>query len=366
MRKELFIFSLAVLLPLLLQSQKYSNEFLRFGTGAKALGMGSAQTAGVKDVTAGYWNPGALSNLQDDIQVGFMHAEWFAGIGKYDYLAVAAPLKKMGNDQAVGFSFIRFGIDDIPNTLELFEDDGTINYNNIENFSAADYALIFSYSRQAFLPGLHVGANAKIIRRSVGKFASAWGFGLDVGATYGLTDQIKLGATIRDITGTFNAWRFNFTQEELQTLQITGNELPEKSVEATAPSVTTGIQIGQDFGKFGGNLAADLTFFLDGQRNTLLNSSFASIDPAIGLEGHYNNAIFLRLGISQFQRTEDFDGSKSLIAQPSFGLGLKLYSINLDYAFTNFNNSTNQYSHIFSVVLDLDLDFIKRAVKQAN
>jgi len=33
---------------------KYSNEFLSIGVGARALGMGSTQTAVVEDVTSGY------------------------------------------------------------------------------------------------------------------------------------------------------------------------------------------------------------------------------------------------------------------------------------------------------------------------
>ena len=39
---------------------KYSNEFLAIGVGARALGMGSAYTAVVNDVTSGYWNPAGL------------------------------------------------------------------------------------------------------------------------------------------------------------------------------------------------------------------------------------------------------------------------------------------------------------------
>ena len=50
-------------------------------------------------------------------------------------------------------------------------------------FSAADYAFITSYARKLnILDGIRFGSNFKIIHRRAGEFASAWGFGLDVGA----------------------------------------------------------------------------------------------------------------------------------------------------------------------------------------
>ena len=75
---------------------KYSNEFLTIGVGARSLGMGYSHVAAVNDVTAGYWNPAGLLGVRGDLQVGAMHSEYFAGIAKYDYIAIA----KVGTRQA--------------------------------------------------------------------------------------------------------------------------------------------------------------------------------------------------------------------------------------------------------------------------
>ena len=123
------------------QFRKYSNEFLNIGAGARGLAMGSAQVASVNDGTAGYWNPAGLVGVKDHPQVNLMHAEYFAGIGKYDYASVAFPTAN--NKRTFGITGLRFAVDDIMNTLFLVEPDGSINYNNIQAFSSADYAFHF-------------------------------------------------------------------------------------------------------------------------------------------------------------------------------------------------------------------------------
>ena len=74
--------------------QKYSNEFLAIGVGARAHGMSGAQTAITNDLSAAYWNPAGLTSIEAPFQVNAMHAEWFAGVGQYDYLGFGKSLNK--------------------------------------------------------------------------------------------------------------------------------------------------------------------------------------------------------------------------------------------------------------------------------
>ena len=181
-----YLFFIGLLLTSQVSSQvKYSNEFLSIGAGARAHGLSGSMVSHVDDVSSGFWNPAGLTQLTAPFQLTAMHAEWFAGIAKYDYLSFAKPLNSEINS-AFGLSVIRLGIDQIPNTLNLIEPDGTINYDNISTFSAADYAVLFSYARDVKIKDktLSVGGNAKIIRRVIGTFGNAWGFGIDLGAQY--------------------------------------------------------------------------------------------------------------------------------------------------------------------------------------
>jgi hypothetical protein len=344
------------------QFRKYSNEFLNIGAGARGMAMGSAQVASANDATAGYWNPAGLAEVQDVPNAGLMHADYFAGIAKYDYASVAIPVQE--NKRTLGFSILRFAVDDIPNTLFLVEPDGSINYNNIQSFSSADYAFLFSFAQKMKDEGtkkINLGANAKVIYRKVGHFATAWGFGLDAGVQ--MHDKNwHLGIVAKDLTTTFNAWTFKFSEKEKEVLYLTNNDIPVRSTELTAPRVTLGG--GYDFEitksvKLLVEANADLTF--DGKRNTVISGNAISVDPHLGLEGAIKDIFFVRAGITNFQEAladgDTLNQKKVWIYQPSLGAGFKINNVMLDYAFSNLANQSNPlYTHVFS----LRINFTKR------
>ncbi len=348
------------------QFRKYSNEFLNIGAGARGLAMGSAQVGSVNDGTAGYWNPAGLANVKDHGNVNVMHAEYFAGIGKYDYASIALPTS--GNKRTIGISALRFAVDDIMNTLFLVEPDGSVNYNNIQAFSSADYAFLLSFAqklKESEKKNINFGLNAKVIHRSVGSFAKAWGFGLDAGLQIH-SGKWRFGLTARDITTTFNAWSFSFTEREKEALYLTNNDIPVKSTEMTAPRLILGA--GRDFrisNKVSLLAEANLDFTFDGKRNTLLSGDPISIDPKLGMELNINNALYLRGGINNFQQAlsdgDTLNQKKVWIYQPSAGAGFRLQNVRIDYAFVNLANQSNPlYTHVFSLQFDLVNDKNKK------
>ena len=354
MIRKILVFVLGLLLPagLLAGLPKYSNEFLSIGVGARAFGMSHAVTATTNDVTAGFWNPAGLTGLQQNADIGLMHAEYFAGIAKFDYGGFAIRI----DQQSVGaFSLIRFGVDDIPNTLELIDNNGNIRYDRISTFSAADYGFLFSYARNSKISGLSYGGNVKLIYRKTGDFASAWGFGFDVAAAYRM-NRWDFAVNIRDVTSTFNAWNFN-TGDLEEVFLNTGNEIPENSLELTMPRIILGgartFRLHEKFSLLA-ELDADIT--LDGKRNVLLSTSVFSIDPHVGLEVDYNKLVFLRLGMGNMHMIPEFDQEDSFDFQPSLGIGIHWRNFTVDYALTDIaDQSIALYSNIFSLRYSFNL-----------
>jgi hypothetical protein len=375
-------FLLTQLTPIDCFGQKYSNEFLSIGLGARAQSMGGAMVAHIGDAQSGFWNPAGLTGIESDLQVSAMHAEWFGGIGKYDYAGFGMPIK--GKPMRLGFSFIRFGVDGIPNTLSLYDSDGSINYNNITEFSAADYAFLLHYAYSFEKIGLSIGVTPKVVYRQIGSFAQSWGFGADIGLQYQYKKKLMIGLMLKDISTTFNAWRFNFDENARNVLGLTGNEIPINSYEITKPQIILGAAFNHRFtlGKKDqtdslGNVKkrksigilteADLIMTTDGQRNTLVSTNPISLDPAFGLELDYNQFLFLRAGINNFQQISSLDDQKSWSFQPGFGVGFKIYAFRIDYALTNLGGSSGVLpSHLVSLSVDISYDYIKQAIKKAS
>lgn len=346
------------------QSRIYVNEYLNIGVGGRGLSMSGAQVASTSDIFSAYWNPAGLVSMKNHMQFGGMHAEYFGGISKYDY--VGWGIKNKSQTRALGFSFIRFATDDIPYTLDYVRPDGSFDESKLKGFSAADMAGLITIS-QKLQPlsnedkGIFttVGANAKVLYRHVGSMANAWGVGIDLGIQT-RHKKFLYGLTLKDATSTYTSWSFNLTDEEKKIFGQTGNEIPIKSYEVMNPRLNLGVGYNvfeNDEWNVLAELGVDMT--TDGQRKTILSSKMVSFDPKFGFEVGYKEMVYLRGGVSNFYYVHDNDDienkDKYLMYQPSIGVGINIYGINVDYSFTSLQVQNNPLmSHIISLRIDLN------------
>lgn len=350
MSKKHFLIILIILIysGVSAQTAKYSNEFLSLGIGARGLAMSGAITASTSGGYSTYWNPAGLVEMRKDKNFALMHSEYFAGIAKFDYGVYAT---KVGQKSALAFSLIRFGVDNIPNTSQLIDANGNINYDKVTSFSAADYAFTISFAHRTNIEGLTYGFNTKIIRRVAGDFAKSWGFGIDFGTQYRKKNWF-FGARFRDITTTINSWSYTLSDEMVEVFALTGNDIPISSTEITLPALIIGAAhkfiLHEDF-----SILAELDAIIttDGKRNVLIKGDPFSIDPKLGLEFGFKDIVFLRGGIGNFQQETAPDGMLRTSYQPNIGLGLIIRkSITIDYALTDIGNqSIALYSNVFSI-----------------
>jgi hypothetical protein len=342
------------------QGQKFVNEFLNIGAGARSHGMAGAVIATGNDGTSALWNPAGLTNMSTSLQVNAMHAEWFAGVANYDYGSIVKRINEETNAYG-GLSFVRFGIDNIPYTLNLIGPDGSVNYDEVSSFSAVDYGVFLSYGQSIIDERIRLGGNIKVINRNIGQFANAWGFGADLGFLF-KENRFTLAVMAKDITTTYNSWSFNFSEEEKAVFSATNNDIPVSSTEVALPRVILGAAFHDNKENYTSTfqyaIEANVKFSGD-SRAAGIGGENINIDPAIGVELGYKNLVYLRGGIGNVERSlNELNGPRQLSLEPNVGLGLNLGRIGVDYALTNIGDLGEEngafYSHIFSLRLNFD------------
>jgi hypothetical protein len=314
---------------------KYAGEFISLGVGGRALGLGGAYVALANDVTAGYWNPAGLSRISYP-QMTLMHDERFGSLVNYDYGAVAFPL---GPRSSIGFSLVRLGVDDIPDTRNAGVDiNGNLTYdltqfsrvdpNRVTYFNAADWAMYVTYARR-FSDDFAYGANIKLIRRELGDH-SATGIGIDVGLWYTPFDNLLLGANLQDVTTTFLAWDTGTNELISPTMKVGSAYLIDALGGRFAPAMDFDIR------------------FENRQSASMAHLGPVSMDLHAGVEYQFKDLIALRVGYSD-------------IKQLTLGAGIHLPKLNIDYSFMKFDQ-TDQLgnTHRISMTFTLETEQFKR------
>ncbi len=161
---------------------RYTADFLTLGVGARALAMGGAGTALSDNAYAAYWNPAGLGQLTR-YEVSFMHST-LNGQDAYDFVSYVHPLKNRG---AIGVSWLRVGVNDIPITSlpVVSRPVGPTNrpqvtgtFNNTDNaFLLSSGWTIPSFSGVNF----HLGGTLKLLYMSGYRTTNAIGGGADIG-----------------------------------------------------------------------------------------------------------------------------------------------------------------------------------------
>jgi hypothetical protein len=308
---------------------KYAGEFLSLGVGGRALGLGGAHAALATDATGGYWNPAALARLVYP-EALLMHDERFGNLINYDVATVALPY---GTDASVGVTLLRLGVDGIPDTRNawldangnrIFDDNNRPEYDKVTYFNSADWAVYLSYAKQVS-QDLSIGANIKLIRRDLADH-SATGIGFDVGILYSPLTDLYLGLNAQDITTTFVSWSTGRNELITPTLKL-----------------GTAYFIELFGGRFAPALDVDIRF--ENRRfASVANVGPISLDPRAGVEFDYNQLFALRLGYSD-------------IKQMTFGAGVHLKKLDIDYSFAQFGAANNLgNTHRISVRLILQSD----------
>jgi len=282
-------------------ANKYAGEFLTHGVGARPLGMGSAFVAVADDVTAGYWNPAGLADLEEGARhIQLMHSETFGDVVNYDTGAYV--MNPCGWEGSIGVTVIRLAVDDIPFT-DFESDEERIYYDaaRIDWESDAETAVLLSYARRTS-EKLRIGGNLKLIWKNIGEY-NCYGVGFDVGGKYDLFDHVTLGMAVQDVTTTFLAWDTKEREQIMPTAKVgAAYTRPMRSMDGVL------------------TVAADLDVRFE---DRLLADEYhlgpVTADSHYGLEFVYREMVGIRAGLAMGELTA--------------GAGLSLGGFTVDYAF---------------------------------
>lgn len=176
-----------------------TNSPFDLGAGSRALALGRSYVAVADDVSALFWNPAGLSQL-DQIEVSAMHIDLYFGT-PYDFIGVAYPLLDWGT---FALGAVRVATDGIV----LRDDRSRVLGNGDGSVDMRQYLL--GYSREITV-GLRAGLVVKIDQiRLLGDFDA--GVGLDLGFHYRLPEDpmgiggipwnnLTLGLSVQNVIG---------------------------------------------------------------------------------------------------------------------------------------------------------------------
>lgn len=167
-------------------------NFLEIGYGTTANSMGDAYTSVANDVSAIYWNPAGLANIESG-EVIFTFQPWVANINT-TFGAAAFNIGSLGTI-GIGIVGVDYGNMDVT-TMDMQEGTG-------ETFNASDIAVSIGFARK-LATWFSFGANAKFISSSIWH-STATAIAMDLGVlintgffspTENMEDGLNIGMSV--------------------------------------------------------------------------------------------------------------------------------------------------------------------------
>ncbi len=327
--RKLYILIITVFACSSLFAGRYAGDFMSIGGGVRAISMGGAYSAISDDGAGIYWNTAGIGQVKES-QVFGMHAFLYDGLASYDNITFCQPLP---NNATIGINWTRLTVDEIPYFSEEYLVGTNVDqrvadpslhlpgqpdseFKSTDDLFQLGFAkhihfdidLGWKYFKMPF--DIHAGGNVKFIRRKLYEsYGTGTGFDLsflivsDLAYVFNVEylGKIKYGMNFMDIGNTDIKW--DVTSERVD--EVLMNTKLGASIEQPLPFIKSNLiySIDKDY--------------VYGKK------------VRMGAELEYDNLVALRAGIQ-----ED---------NVSAGLGLKVYSFKVDYAYvTNNLGNTNR------------------------
>ena len=185
---------------------RFPGSFMRMGTTARAVSLGSALTADSHHGLTGVYNPAGTAFLEQ------RHGTAGHQILSLDrQLSCVGVTLKLPPTAGIGIAWIHAGVNRIEERNSLGEYSGRI--------STGENAFVLSFA-QKFSGRVAFGLNAKIMTHTLPIYdekLSGTAVGVDVGLLYKLNNSIQFGGVVQNLNAKYQ-WKTNAIFEETGTI----------------------------------------------------------------------------------------------------------------------------------------------------
>jgi hypothetical protein len=299
-------------------------SFLEIGAGAKSLSMGGAYVSVANDVSALYWNPSGIVNVEHP-SVHIYHSPWLVKTSFYHGGAVVP----MGQAGVLGVSYTTVTMDEMDVRTVTYP-DGTG-----EKFNVSNLAMGIAYAKK-LTDRFSFGFQTKFVQEKIWKMR-AKGLAVDIGTLFLTASGMRIGMSISNFGGKMGMGGINTAVDYDVDETIYGNndkiDAHLDAAEWPLPLIFR-FGVSRDFALPG---KQRITVAADGVHP---NNNVETVN--MGLEYGFSEILFLRLGRSHlFMEDAQQNGL-------SYGLGLNYKiprgpQLRVDYVlqpFGVFNNNT--------------------------
>lgn len=338
MKRLILIFTWAMVLefPLTVSAQIGGStvyQLLNLPPSARSAALGGwVPGAWDDDPALVYHNP-ALANPRMNNQLSLNYSNYLADI-RYGYLAYSRALGKWGTP-VIGMQYINYG-----NFIEANE------YGDIlGNFSAAEYSLNLSYS-YSLDSSLSIGVTIRPIYSVLERYTS-WGLGSDFGIHYHSdNNQFAFTVVARNLGSQLSTYATP-DREKLPFEVLSGINFKLKHAPFRLHITARNLQQ-FDLRPISGALPEDASLMKKTGHNIVL-----ALDHVVaGVEFIPGDLLAIRIGYNFLRRTELRMAEYGGAAGFSFGAGLNLGKISIDYALASYHVSGMTHSISFHANLN--------------
>lgn len=169
-------------------------DFMKIGAGARPSAMGEAFTGVADDSNASFWNPAGITAVEK-ISITYMYLLWYQG-SMYHYLSFVMPIDT-GTNFGVSINALMVpGFDSTDQSgfvpAEPASSDIAVTGTFAKNLGNI-------YMKDFVIGNISLGANLKIITRSLVGLNFGTMFFADIGIMANITDDMKIGFVLQDI-----------------------------------------------------------------------------------------------------------------------------------------------------------------------